>query len=172
MKIVRWMGVFLGALLLSALLAGGALAAEGEIQVTPGVPVEVEKNALYTYSGVSFSLTAQAGQTIAVEVSGLVPYGEFAEYLSLTWAASSYHIEDNGTFYLHVPQSGVQNWKLRLEPQTNEGTVRFVFKLLPGCAEELNDTLATATRLSLGTDQTFTVDGWGDEDWFTFEAAP
>ena len=35
MKIVRWMGVFLGTLLLSALLAGGALAAEGEIQVTP-----------------------------------------------------------------------------------------------------------------------------------------
>ena len=168
MKIVRWMGVFLGTLLLSALLAGGALAAE----VTPGEVIEVEKNALYNYPGVSFSLTAQAGQTIAVEVSGLVPYGEFAEYLSLTWADSSYHIEDNGTFYLHVPRSGVQVWKLQLRSQTNEGTVRFVVTLLPGSAEELNDTLETATRLSLGTDQTFTVDGLGDEDWFTFEAAP
>ena len=173
MKIVRWMGVFLGTLLLSALLASGALAAEGEIQVTPGVPVEVEKDVLNTNSGVSFSLTAQAGQTIAVEVSGLEA-GDFflSEYLKVTWAASSYHIEDNGTFYLHVPRSGVQVWKIRLGPQTNEGTVRFVVKLLPGSAEELNDTLETATRLSLGTDQTFTVDGLGDEDWFTFEAAP
>lgn len=172
MKIVRWMGVFLGTLLLSALLAGGALAAEGEIQVTPGVPVEVEKDVLNTNSGVSFSLTAQAGQTIAVEVSGLVPYGEFDEYLSLTWADSSYLIEDDGTYYFHVPQSGVQSWKLRLGNLINEGTVRFVVSLLPGSAEEPNDTLETATPLSLGTDQTFTVDGWGDEDWFTFEAAP
>ena len=173
MKIVRWMGVFLGTLLLSALLAGGALAAEGKIQVTPGVPVEVEKDVLYDYTGVSFSLTAQAGQTIAVEVSGL-EVGDFfsSEYLNVTWANSSYRIENNGTYYLHVPQSGVQVWKLRLGSQRSEGAVRFVFKLLPGCAEELNDTLETATRLSLGTDQTFTVDGWGDEDWFTFEAAP
>ena len=168
MKIVRWMGVFLGTLLLSALLAGGALAAEGEIQVTPGVPVEVEKDVLNTNSGVSFSLTAQAGQTIAVEVSGLDAY----EYLYVTWADLSYRAEGNGTYYLHVPQSGVQNWKLRLDRLMNEGTVRFVFKLLRGSAEEPNDTLETATRLSLGTDQTFTVDGLGDEDWFTFEAAP
>ena len=172
MKIVRWMRVFLGTLLLSALLASGALAAEGEIQVTPGVPVEVEKDVLNTNSGVSFSLTAQAGQTIAVEVSGLVPYGEFDEYLSLTWADSSYLIEDDGTYYLHVPQSGVQSWKLWLGNLMSEGTVRFVVTLLPGSAEEPNGTLETATRLSLGTDQTFTVDGWGDEDWFTFEAAP
>lgn len=172
MKIVRWMGVFLGTLLLSALLAGGALAAEGKIQVTPGVPVEVEKDVLNTNSGVSFSLTAQAGQTIAVEVSGLVPYGEFDEYLSLTWADSSYLIEDDGTYYFHVPQSGVQSWKLWLGNLMSEGTVRFVVTLLPGSAEEPNGTLETATRLSLGTDQTFTVDGWGDEDWFTFEAAP
>lgn len=173
MKIVRWMGVFLGTLLLSALLAGGALAAEGEIQVTPGVPVEVEKDVLYDYTGVSFSLTAQAGQTITVEVSGLEVGDSFlSEYLYVTWANSSYRIGDNGTYYLHVPRSGVQVWKIRLGPQTNEGTVRFVFKVLPGSAEKLNDTLETATRLSLGTDQTFTVDGWGDEDWFTFEAAP
>lgn len=168
MKIVRWMGVFLGTLLLSALLAGGALAAEGEIQVTPGVPVEVEKDVLYTYSGVSFSLTAQAGQTIAVEASGL----EGVEYLTLIRENIYYNIDRKDILYLHVPQSGVQSWNLRLGNLTNEGTVRFVFKLLPGCAEELNDTLETATRLSLGTDQTFTVDGWGDEDWFTFEAAP
>ena len=168
MKIVRWMGVFLGTLLLSALLASGALAAEGEIQVTPGVPAEVEKDVLYDYPGVSFSLTAQAGQTIAVEVSGLDAY----EYLYVTWADLSYRAEGNGTYYLHVPQSGVQNWKLRLDRLMNEGTVRFVFKLLRGSAEEPNDTLETATRLSLGTDQTFTVDGLGDEDWFTFEAAP
>lgn len=167
MKIVRWMEVFLGTLLLAALLASGALAAEGEIQVTPGVPVEVEKDVL-TYSGISFSLTAQAGQTIAVEVSGLDAY----EYLYVTWADLSYRAEGNGTYYLHVPQSGVQVWKLRLGNLMNEGTVRFVFKLLRGSAEEPNDTLETATRLSLGTDQTFTVDGWGDEDWFTFEAAP
>ena len=169
MKIVRWMKVFLGTLLLSALLAGGALAAE----VTPGEVIEVEKDVLNTNSGVSFSLTAQAGQTIAVEVSGLETSDEFPrEYLLATWAGTRYDIEHNGTFYLHVPRSGVQVWKLRLGPQTNEGTVRFVFKLLPGCAEELNDTLETATPLSLGTDQTFTVDGLGDEDWFTFEAAP
>ncbi len=173
MKIVRWMGVFLGTLLLSALLAGGALAAEGEIQVTPGVPVEVEKDVLDTYPGVSFSLTAQAGQTIAVEVSGLETSDEFLRgYLYVTWAGTRYYIEHNGTFYLHVLQSGVQVWKLQLGNLTNEGTVRFVVTLLPGSAEELNDTLETATRLSLGTDQTFTVDGLGDEDWFTFEAAP
>lgn len=168
MKIVRWMGVFLGTLLLSALLAGGALAAEGEIQVTPGVPVEVEKDVLYTYSGVSFSLTAQAGQTIAVEASGL----EGVEYLTLIRENIYYNIDRKDILYLHVPQSGVQSWNLRLGNLTNEGTVRFVVTLLPGSAEELNDTLETATRLSLGTDQTFTVDGWGDEDWFTFEAAP
>ena len=168
MKIVRWMGVFLGTLLLSALLAGGALAAEGEIQVTPGVPVEVEKDALDTYSGVSFSLTAQAGQTIAVEASGL----EGVEYLTLIRENIYYNIDRKDIFYLHVPRPGVQSWKLRLGNLTNEGTVRFVVTLLPGSAEEPNDTLETATRLSLGTDQTFTVDGWGDEDWFTFEAAP
>lgn len=173
MKIVRWMGVFLGTLLLSALLAGGALAAEGEIQVTPGVPVEVEKDVLDINPGVSFSLTAQAGQTIAVEVSGLEMSDAFPrEYLLATWAGTHYDIEHNGTFYLHVLQSGVQSWKLRLGNLTNEGTVRFVVTLLPGSAEELNDTLETATPLSLGTDQTFTVDGLGDEDWFTFEAAP
>lgn len=168
MKIVRWMGVFLGTLLLSALLAGGALAAEGEIQVTPGEVIEVEKDVLVNYPGVSFSLTAQAGQTITVEVSGL----EGVEYLTLIRENIYYNIDRKDIFYLHVPQSGVQSWKLRLGNLTNEGTVRFVVTLLPGSAEEPNDTLETATRLSLGTDQTFTVDGWGDEDWFTFEAAP
>ena len=173
MKIVRWMEVFLGTLLLSALLASGALAAEGEIQVTPGEVIEVEKDVLVNYPGVSFSLTAQAGQTIAVEASGLETSDEFPrEYLLATWAGTRYDIEHNGTFYLHVLQSGVQSWNLRIGNLMSEGAVRFVVKLLPGCAEELNDTLATATRLSLGTDQTFTVDGLGDEDWFTFEAAP
>ena len=45
-------------------------------------------------------------------------------------------------------------------------------QLLDGDSHELNDTVQTATSLPIGTDETFSLGGLGDEDWFCFEAAP
>ena len=45
-------------------------------------------------------------------------------------------------------------------------------EILDGDANEQNDTRETATPLTVGTDAAFMVGGFGDEDWFSFEAAP
>lgn len=134
--------------------------------------------------------TTKPGQDIALTVSGYnyANQGEtFWLYLdpagdsrgSNTTCAAYAEIKANGTLYLHAAAAGEHY--IALNHNDRYGNIVFdplcltrtlSVEILDGDQNEPNDTRETATRLTLGTDETFMVGGFGDEDWFSFEAVP
>lgn len=130
-----------------------------------------------------FKVTTTApGQDIALTVSGY-NYANRGEQFSLyfdpagdlqyydTSCAAYAAIDANGTLYLHAAAAGEHYIALK-RGGTTPLTRTLSVEILDGDQNEPNDTRETATRLTLGTDETFMVGGFGDEDWFSFEAAP
>ena len=134
--------------------------------------------------------TTKPGQDIALTVSGY-NYANRGEKFSLYFdpagdlqdinpsCAAYAEIKANGTLYLHAAAAGEHDIALKRLNRVNGSdpdplclTRTLSVKILPGDENEPNDTRETATRLTLGTDETFMVGGFGDEDWFSFEAAP
>lgn len=129
-----------------------------------------------------FKVTTTApGQDIALTVSGYdhANQGAFRLYLdpagdlrySNTTCAAYAAIAANKTLYLHAGEAGEHDIALKGDG-TTPLTRTLSVKILDGDQNEPNDTRETATRLTLGTDETFMVGGFGDEDWFSFEVDP
>lgn len=126
--------------------------------------------------------TTLPGQDIALTVSGY-NYTNRDERFSLyfdpagdlkynnTSCAAYAEIDANRTLYLHAAAAGEHYIALQRNG-TTPLTRTLSVEILDGDQNEPNDTRETATRLTLGTDETFMVGGFGDEDWFSFEAAP
>ena len=134
--------------------------------------------------------TTEPGQDIALTVSGYnyANRGErFSLYFDPAGALSDYktacaayaEINANGTLYLHAGEAGEHY--IALNHNDRFGDIVFdplcltrtlSVEILDGDANEPNDTRETATPLTVGTDAAFMVGGFGDEDWFWFEAAP
>ena len=134
--------------------------------------------------------TTKPGQDIALTVSGY-NYANRGEEFSLYFdpagdlqyrnpsCAAYAEIDANRTLYLHAAAAGEHY--IALNHNDRYGNIVFdplcltrtlSVEILDGDQNEPNDTRETATRLTLGTDETFMVGGFGDEDWFSFEAAP
>lgn len=126
--------------------------------------------------------TTLPGQDIALTVSGY-NYTNRDERFSLyfdpagdlkynnTSCAAYAEIDANRTLYLHAAAAGEHYIALQRNG-TTPLTRTLSVEILDGDQNEPNDTRETATRLTLGTDETFMVGGFGDEDWFAFEAVP
>jgi len=134
-----------------------------------------------------FKVTTTApGQDIALTVSGYNYTNRGERFLLFfdptgglqyydTSCAACEEIDANRTLYLHAAAAGEHY--IALERYVNVGkpiclTRTLSVEILDGDQNEPNDTRETATPLTLGTDETFMVGGFGDEDWFSFEAAP
>lgn len=122
-----------------------------------------------------FKVTTTApGQDIALTVSGY-NYANRGEQFSLyfdpagdlqyydTSCAAYAAIDANGTLYLHAAAAGEHYIALK-RGGTTPLTRTLSVEILDGDRNEPNDTRETATRLTLGTDETFMVGGFGDED--------
>ena len=130
-----------------------------------------------------FKVTTTApGQDIALTVSGynyanqgerfylyFDPAGDL-KYNNTSCAAYA-EIDANRTLYLHAAAAGEHYIALQ-RSDTTPLTRTLSVEILEGDANEENDTRETATPLTVGTDAAFMVGGFGDEDWFSFEAAP
>ena len=126
--------------------------------------------------------TTKPGQDIALTVSGY-NYANRGEKFSLyfdpagdlkynnTSCAAYAEIDANRTLYLHAAAAGEHYIALQ-RSDTTPLTRTLSVEILDGDANEQNDTRETATPLTVGTDAAFMVGGFGDEDWFSFEAAP
>ena len=127
-------------------------------------------------------VTTKPGQDIALTVSGY-NYANRGEWFYLyfdpagdlkynnTSCAAYAEIDANRTLYLHAAAAGEHYIALQRNG-TTPLTRTLSVEILDGDQNEPNDTKDAATRLTLGTDETFMVGGFGDEDWFWFEAAP
>lgn len=124
--------------------------------------------------------TTKPGQDIAITISGY-NYTNNGNELRLTYygqpdsdESSGYaDISTNRTLYFHAAEAGEHHIMLMSRySSTSSLALSISAQVLDGDANEPNDTRDTATRLTLNTDASFTVGGFGDEDWFTFEAAP
>ena len=113
--------------------------------------------------------TEKPGQDIALTFSGFYYADRGSFYLSGDNAYCT--IDKNGTVFLHAGEPGTYQFYLYMW-QSKEISRSMEIHLLDGDENELNDTEETATPLPIGTDGTFTIGGIGDEDWFSFEAAP
>lgn len=126
--------------------------------------------------------TTKPGQDIALTVSGynyanqgerfylyFDPAGDL-KYNNTSCAAYA-EIDANRTLYLHAAAAGEHYIALQRSDTTPLMRTLSV-EILDGDANEQNDTRETATPLTVGTDAAFMVGGFGDEDWFSFEAAP
>lgn len=131
-------------------------------------------------------VTDKPGQDIAVTISRY-DYTNQGEYISLfyeaadivyAWAepahSGSATISGNDTLYFHAAEAGEHYIMLRYNSSLPSQIISrsIAVKILDGDKNEPNDTADTATPLTIGVDETFMVGGYGDEDWFTFEAAP
>ena len=125
-------------------------------------------------------VTRKPGQDIALTVSGynyankyerFNLYFDPAEELDTRTCAAYAYVSANDTLYFHAAEAGVHYIALE-RSGTTPLTRTLSVEILDGDQNEPNDTRETATRLTLGTDETFMVGGFGDEDWFWFEAAP
>ena len=130
-----------------------------------------------------FKVTTTApGQDIALTVSGynyanqgerfylyFDPAGDL-KYNNTSCAAYA-EIDANRTLYLHAAAAGEHYIALQ-RSDTTPLTRTLSVEILDGDANGQNDTRETATPLTVGTDAAFMVGGFGDEDWFSFEAAP
>lgn len=125
--------------------------------------------------------TTKPGQDIALTVSGynyanqgerfylyFDPAGDL-KYNNTSCAAYA-EIDANRTLYLHAAAG--EHYIALQRSDTTPLTRTLSVEILDGDANEQNDTRETATPLTVGTDAAFMVGGFGDEDWFSFEAAP
>ena len=125
-------------------------------------------------------VTTKPGQDIALTVSGynyankdekFTLYFDPAEELDTRTCTAYAYVSANDTLYFHAEEAGEHYIALK-QSSTTPLTRTLSVQILDGDKNEPNDTRETATRLTLGTDETFMVGGFGDEDWFWFEAAP
>lgn len=128
-------------------------------------------------------VTTKPGQDIALTVSGY-NYANRGEQFSLyfdpagdlkynnTSCAAYAAIDANGTLYLHAAAAGEHYIALKRSGSTTALTRTLAVEILNGDQNEPNDTKENATLLTVGTDKEFMVGGFGDEDWFSFEAVP
>ena len=125
-------------------------------------------------------VTTERGQDIALTVSGynyankdekFTLYFDPAEELDTRTCTAYAYVSANDTLYFHAEEAGEHYIALK-QSSTTPLTRTLSVQILDGDKNEPNDTRETATRLTLGTDETFMVGGFGDEDWFWFEAAP
>ena len=149
-------------------------------------PLRGGESAEFTLAGRDvdyFKVTTTApGQDIALTVSGY-DYTNRGERFSLcfdpagdlqysnTSCAAYAEIDANRTLYLHAAAAGEHYIALKRSDATPLTRMLSV-EILDGDQNEPNDTKEKATSLTLGTDETFMVGGFGDEDWFSFEVDP
>ena len=131
-------------------------------------------------------VTTKPGQDIALTVSGynyanrnerFTLYFDPAEKLDTRTCTAYAYVNANGTFYLHAVEAGEHYIGLEYYSRYNDTPIisctrKLNVQILDGDQNEPNDTEKSATPLAVGTDKEFMVGGFGDEDWFWFEAAP
>lgn len=129
--------------------------------------------------------TTKPGQDIALTVSGY-DYTNKDQKIQLVFdpgsnvtdrtACGGYAtLSGDSTLYFHAAEAGEHYVALYMYENNNTNAIctrTLTAQILDGDHNEPNETKATATRLTVGTDQDFTVGGFGDEDWFAFEAVP
>ena len=131
--------------------------------------------------------TDKPGQDIALTVSGY-NYANKNEEIRLVYepgndvtnrdTCNGYaEISEDSTMYFHAAEEGDHYIALYLRSNYANDAVPICTRtlsvqILDGDKNEPNDTKETATRLNIGTDETFVVGGFGDEDWFSFEVDP
>lgn len=129
--------------------------------------------------------TTKPGQDIALTVSGY-DYTNKDQKIQLVFdpgsnvtdrtACGGYAtLSGDSTLYFHAAEAGEHYVALYMYENNNTNAIctrTLTAQILDGDRNEPNETKATATRLTVGTDQDFTVGGFGDEDWFAFEAVP
>ena len=146
-------------------------------------PNDVTPTELHDGDAISFTLdggdrdqfaftTTKPGQDIALTIGGF-SYASRGRF-DIQWQNNdSLIVEKNGVYYLHTGQPGRYTFTLNGWNNDSLSIKRTMsVQLLDGDSHELNDTVQTATSLPIGTDETFSLGGLGDEDWFCFEAAP
>ena len=146
-------------------------------------PNDVTPTELHDGDTISFTLdsgdcdkfaitTTKPGQDIALTIGGF-SYASRGRF-DIQWQNNnSLIVEKNGVYYLHAGQPGRYTFTLEEWSSSSPSITRTMsVQLLDGDGHEPNDTMQTATPLLIGTDETFTLGGIGDEDWFSFEAAP
>lgn len=146
-------------------------------------PNDVTPTELHDGDAISFTLdcgdrdkfaitTTQPGQDIALTIGGF-SYASRGEFYIQWQDKDNIIVEKNGVYYLHTGQPGRYTFTLKEWSGDSRSITRTMsVQLLDGDSHELNDTVQTATPLPIGTDETFTLGGLGDEEWFCFEAAP
>lgn len=131
-------------------------------------------------------VTTKPGQDIALTVSGynyankderFNLYFDPAEELDTRTCAAYAYVSANDTLYFHAAEAGVHYIGLAYYGRRGVTTPvsctrELSVQILDGDQNEPNDTKESATQLTVGTDAEFMVGGFGDEDWFWFEAAP
>lgn len=131
-------------------------------------------------------VTTKPGQDIALTVSGynyankderFNLYFDPAEELDTRACAAYAYVSANDTLYFHAAEAGVHYIGLAYYGRSGVTTPvsctrELSVQILDGDQNEPNDARETATPLTVGTDAAFMVGGFGDEDWFSFEAAP
>lgn len=146
-------------------------------------PNDVTPTELHDGDAISFTLdggdrdqfaftTTKPGQDIALTIGGF-SYASRGRF-DIQWQNNdSLIVEKNGVYYLHTGQPGRYIFTLNGWNNDSLSIKRTMsVQLLDGDSHELNDTVQTATSLPIGTDETFSLGGLSDEDWFCFEAAP
>ncbi|MBR5537768.1 MAG: Ig-like domain-containing protein [Clostridia bacterium] len=152
---------------------------ETAYELTSGVPAAFQ---LGYYDTDWFAIDLKAGQDVKLELGGF-NYATRGTYYFGTDANSygdlinGYTVNGNRTDYYHAAEDGLFTFcacsYYDNVNKTNRSTETFTVTatVLEGDENEPNDSLTEATRLPIGTDDTFVMGGAGDEDWFTFEAA-
>ena len=131
--------------------------------------------------------TDKPGQDIALTVSGY-DYTNKEQTIGLTYEPGSNasntatskgyaNISGDSTLYFHAAEATDHYVALYLMGEIWKNgfpicTRTLSVQILDGDKNEPNDTKEKATSLNIGTDETFMVGGFGDEDWFSFEVDP
>ena len=126
--------------------------------------------------------TTKPGQDIQIDISGFNYANEGSVDLSFDERNEYLEATGNRTFYFHAAEAGKHYFKLYDGRVKNENgsyvysgqlNLAVTATVLDGDKHESkgNECAEDAVTLNLGTDETFQVGGWGDEDWFAFEVA-
>ena len=131
--------------------------------------------------------TDKPGQDIALTVSGY-DYSNKDEKIRLVYEPGNdvtnrdicngyAELSEDSTMYFHAAEKGDHYIALYLRSNYANDAVpackrTLSVQVLDGDANEPNETKDTATPLPINTDKDFMVGGFGDEDWFSFEADP
>jgi len=136
--------------------------------LTSGVKTDI---VLGGYDNDYFTITTtKDAQDIALSIGGFDYTSTGCVYIRVD-NKDYREFSSNATRYFHAAKAGkhtIELWGSSDSVYSRSITAT----VLDGDANEPNDTLDAATRLLIGTDAKFVLGGWGDEDWFTFEAAP